>query len=64
MDGDYEWYLNADLEEYVGKWVVIVNKKVVASGVDIKGMLKDVEKKHPNERPFLARVPERILRVG
>jgi len=64
MDGDYEWYLDADLDEYVGKWVVILNKKVVASGTDIKGMLEDAKRKYPNKTPFLAKVPERILRVG
>jgi len=64
MDGDYEWYLDADLDEYVGKWVVILNKKVVASGTDIKGVLEDAKRKYPNKTPFLAKVPERILRVG
>jgi orotate phosphoribosyltransferase-like protein len=64
VDGDYEWYLNADLDEYTGKWVVILNKKVVGSGTNIKEMLENVRKKHPNAKPLLVRVPEKILRVG
>lgn len=64
MNGDYEWYLNADLDEYTGKWIVIVNKKVVESGTNIKEMLENVRKKNPNAKPLLAKVPEKILRIG
>lgn len=61
MNGDYEWYLNADLDEYAGKWIVIVNKKVVESGNNIKEMLEKARKTHPKTKPFLAKVPEKIL---
>lgn len=64
MDGDYEWYLTASLDEYVGKWVVIINKKVIESGNNIKEMLESARRKYPNTRPLLVKVPERILRVG
>jgi len=64
MNGDYEWYLTANLDKYVGKWIVIVNKKVIESGSNIKEMLESVRKKHPEARPLLVKVPEKILRVG
>jgi len=31
-DKNYEFYINADLSEYAGKWIAIVDGKVVASG--------------------------------
>jgi len=64
MNGDYEWYLTANLDKYVGKWIVIVNKKVIESGSNIKEMLESARKKHPEARPLLVKVPEKILRVG
>jgi len=64
MNGDYEWYLTANLDKYVGKWIVIVNKKVIESGSNIKEMLESARKKHPEARPLLVKIPEKILRVG
>ena len=53
---DYEWFLKEDLTVYAGKWVAILNKKVIASGKDAALILKETEEKYPKKRPFLAKV--------
>ena len=32
---NYEWFLKSDFQEYSGKWLAIIDKKVVAAGDSI-----------------------------
>lgn len=63
MNGDYEWFIKADLDEYTGKWVAIVNKHVIASSKNVKDVLKKVNEEYPKTIPFVAKVPEKVLTV-
>ena len=56
-DVNYEFYINADLSEYAGKWIAIVDGKVVASGERADDVMKEAEKKYPHEEITLAKVP-------
>jgi len=59
MDGNYEFYMKADLSPYVGKWIAISNDEIVSSGKDPKKVLREAKKKYPHSQPLLARVPEK-----
>lgn len=54
---NYEWYVNSDLSEYTGKWVVIAGEKVVASGRDAKEVYSRAKKEHPDKQLSIAKVP-------
>ena len=41
---NYEWFLKKDLSNYAGKWLAIVDKKVVASGDEAKEV-NEIKKK-------------------
>ncbi len=56
-DKNYEFYINADLSEYAGKWIAIVDGKVVASGDRADEVMKEAEEKYPNKEITLAKVP-------
>ena len=56
-DKNYEFYINADLSEYVGKWIAIVDGKVVASGDRADEVGREAEKKYPDKEITLAKVP-------
>ena len=56
-DKNYEFYINADLSEYAGKWIAIVDGKVVASGDRADVVMKEAEKKYPDKEITLAKVP-------
>ena len=53
---EFEFYVKADLSKYEGKYVVIIDDKVVASG-DTAKIWEEVKKKFPNKKPMLAKVP-------
>ena len=54
---EFEFYLKADLRKYVGKYVAIIGKHVVASGDNAKRVLDEAKKKFPVKKALLAKVP-------
>ena len=46
-DKNYEFYINADLSEYAGKWIAIVEGKVVASGDRADTVYDEAKRKYP-----------------
>lgn len=56
MDKNYSFLLEADLDSYTGKWIVIVDGEIVASGLNAEKLYNKVKKKYPNEELLLDRV--------
>ena len=55
----YANYITRDsVEEYKGKWIILCDEHVIASGDDIKKIIGEAEKKYPKKKLLLARVPE------
>ena len=61
MESDYEWYVNTDLSAFSGKWIAILDKKVVASDIDAKRVVKEIKDKHPNSKPLIAKISNETL---
>jgi len=62
MSENFEAYLKLDKTGLENKYVIIVNGEMVARSEDIENMLDSVRQEHPNEIPFVAKVPdERML---
>lgn len=51
--------MKISLEDYIGKWIAISNRKIVASGDSAKEVYAEAKKAYPFERPFLTKVPEK-----
>ncbi len=56
-DRNYEFYLHADLTEYAGKRIAIVDGKVAESGDRADEVMKEAETRHPEAEITLAKVP-------
>jgi orotate phosphoribosyltransferase-like protein len=64
MNENYQTYLKENLEKYEDKWVVIVNKKIVASGDNLKELVDKVKKEYgAKATPFVAKVPKKSLMI-
>lgn len=55
----YAFFMDADLTEYIGKWIVIVNEEIVSSGEDIKKIYNEAKEKYPKKKLLITRVPDR-----
>ena len=58
IKGDYEWFLSANLNNYKGKHIAIINRKVIASGNNAKEVWMKAHKKFPDKEFLMAKIPE------
>jgi len=60
---EIRWFSKANLSKYIGKYIAIVDNKVVAYGDNAKEVWEDAKRKHPDKTPSLAKVPEEELLI-
>lgn len=53
---EFEFYLKADLHQYEGKYIAIVDEKVVVSGDNAKTVFEEAKRK-TGKTPTLAKIP-------
>ncbi len=58
-DETYSAYLAANLEKYKGKWIILCDEHVIASGEKIKKIISEAQAKYSDKKFLLARVPEK-----
>lgn len=63
MSKNFQAFIKLDKSKLANQYVVIINKKVFATGTDIEAILEKARKKHPGEVPFVAKVPEKEVLV-
>lgn len=67
MRNDIGWFAKTDLSKYKGQYIAIVNKKVVASGINAKTVWKAAERKYPNKKSTIAKILNNetfVLNIG
>ena len=63
MSENFQTFLKLDVSKLANQYVVIIDKKLVATGQDIEKMLKKAKKQYPGKIPFVAKVPDKQLLV-
>ena len=58
LSRNYEFYANADLSEYAGEWIAILNERVIAHGNNVKELIKKTKERDPDAAPFIAKIPQ------
>lgn len=59
MTKEFEYYTASDMAMHVGKWVAILDNKVISSGVSLKSVYADALKESGDREPLFVRVPEK-----
>jgi len=57
---DYEWFLDADLQQYGGQWVAILNQQVIAHNQDIGKLMDEAKASFPNTSPFITKIRRKL----
>lgn len=57
MSKNHTFYMNANLSDYIGKWIAICDDKVVSEGNEAKKVYSEAEKKCKNKKILLTKVP-------
>ena len=58
LDKNADFYYSLDLAKYAGKWIAIVDQKIVAIGKSFKEVYSKTQKEYPGKRPLFDRVSE------
>tara|TARA_Y100000310_G_C20122453_1_gene552080 strand:+ start:98 stop:295 length:198 start_codon:yes stop_codon:yes gene_type:complete len=57
---NYEWFLDKDLTQYQGKWVAIIDKKIIAFEKDVSKLINKVKKEYPNKKPLITKIRNKL----
>lgn len=60
---EFDFFIHAQLDQYEGKYVAILGKKVVGSGISAKEVWERTKKKYPKSIPTIAKVPKQEVLV-
>ncbi len=53
----YQYFMRTDMSPYVGEWVAIVDREIVAHSPNAKEVYEKAKKAYPRKRPLLTRIP-------
>lgn len=56
-EANFAWVSNQNLSEFEGKWICVVDQKLVSSGDNAAEVVKSCREQHPKNTPFLMKVP-------
>lgn len=59
MDPDYQYFLTTDVNQFIGQWIAICDKKIVSHGNDVKAVFKEAREQFPKKQPLMVRVPDK-----
>ncbi len=57
---NYEWFLKEDLSRYSGKWLAIIDKKIIAVAYDPQQVISTAKELYPNKRPFITKIRDKL----
>jgi hypothetical protein len=57
MSKEFKFFLKSDLSRYQGKYIAIVDNKVVACDDNAKKVWEKAKKKYPNRLSTIAKLP-------
>lgn len=60
---EYIMSIGNELGKYVGRWIAVVDNRIVAEGDDAKLVFKTAKKAAPNKIPFIMKVPTKKVMV-
>ena len=59
MNRNYNYFMKANLNKFVGQWIAICKEQIVSHGRNAKQVFAEAKEKFPKERPLLTKVPEK-----
>ncbi|HLC57573.1 MAG TPA: DUF5678 domain-containing protein [Candidatus Nanoarchaeia archaeon] len=59
MNQNYNFFMEENLERYIGEWIAICKNQIIAHGKDVKKVFKEAKEKCPKERPLITKVPDK-----
>lgn len=55
---NFESLSEKEMSQYAGKWIAVLNNKIVFYGDSFKEVYTNAKKEYPNEKPLIGKLPE------
>ena len=59
-EANHAWIASQNLSEFEGKWVGVVDQKLVESGDNAVEIVRKCREKYPKKTPFIVKVPKAV----
>lgn len=56
---NYQFFMKTNVDEFVGQWIAICDKKIVSHGKSAKKVYEKAKKECPDKKPLLTKVPDK-----
>lgn len=53
--------ISEELGQHLGKWIAVIDEKIVAIGDNFKDVYAEAKEKYPNKEPFIMKVPKETV---
>ena len=60
---DFDSLSEEKFTEYAGKWIAVIEGKIIVHGSSFKEVYEIVSKKYPEKKPLIGKLPEAGLTV-
>ena len=57
MEESYNFFMEANVENYIDEWVAVVDSEIVSHGKNVEKVIKEAKRKYPKKKPLITRVP-------
>ncbi len=58
IDKNFDFYCSLDLSRYSGKWIAILDQKIIAVGDSFKDVFEKAKMDYPSKRPLFDHVSD------
>ncbi len=58
ITSNFESLNEEDMDKFAGKWVAIIDNRVIISGNSFKEIYNFVKERYPGKRPLIGKIPE------
>jgi len=59
MNKNYQFFMQTNVDKFIGQWIAICNQKIISNGKNIKKVFEEAKEKYPKEKPLIVRVPDK-----
>jgi len=56
-EATHDWIISQNLRAYRGKWIVVVDRRIVAHGKRLTPLVEELRRRNPDIVPFVYHVP-------
>ena len=64
INQDHEWLCTQNLGQFMGEWIAVYDRAVIAHDHDLKNLMAKVRAINPSRKPLLVQIPDKPLVVN